>query len=370
MTTSIVPCSYLPIFFNPLLRSGNTVTFSVTAPMLDGYELCKISIKSEGPEIHAIARNNEYDKIFKHLKSKAGKRYLSDEVPEYSHFQDAFFLSGVLKPDGLDRLYGYISEASLQSVIRGGDVYYIAFDTNILRDRIYSNHLRRFSDAPNVDFILSETVRSELTNRRGKIRKKMVSELFDIIGVTAYNLLNQNVLADRLRYIGFLEYNRVRHETDCDQLKTVRANSKDEEIIHAYASFAGEGHNRKILLVSRDNEFIRMSPSLPDVIPIIIEARFPRKTSMPIQCTYDNLFCFIYYLAVIYAQVDISLMGHVLYECSGVWTQKNVRHWENDYIRISANKGLPFIKELEKHIAVLQNMKYKKESWRFPRVSE
>ncbi len=370
MTTYMIPSSCIPVFLNPMMKSGNEVTFSLSAPILGRYELCRISIKSEGPEIHSLAGASGYNRKTKHLRAKKGKHYLSDEVPEYSHFQDAFFHSGVLKPAGIDRLYRYISEASTQSVIRGGDVFYIAFDTNVLRDRIYSNYLRRFSDAPNVDFILSETVRTELTNRRGKIRKRMASELSEILGTTAYDLLNQNVLADRLRYIGFLEYNRIRHETDCDQLKSVKANSKDEEIIQAYASFASAGYNRKLLLISRDNEFIRMSPSLPDVIPIIVEARFPGKISVPIQCSYEELCSFIYHLSVIYGQIDIGLMDHTLYECSGVWTQKNVRQWENDYIRLSANRGLPFLKEIDNHIAVLQNMRYRKESRRFPKMTE
>ncbi len=266
-------------------------------------------------------------------------------------------------------LFSYISNASIQSVIRGGDVFYIAFDTNILRDRIYTNYLRQYSDAPNIDFILSETVRSELTNRKGKINKGMTNKLTEIFGYSGKNFLNQNVLADRLRYIGFLEFNRIRHETDCDQLKPSKVISdKDEEIINTYAEFAVAGHSRKILLLSRDNEFIRMSPSLPDVIPIIIESRFPVKISKPINCTYNELYSFIYHQSVLYGHIDIHLKGHNIYQCAGVWPQKNVKQWENDYIKISVNQALPYLETIDHQTAILQNMKYKKEISRFPKM--
>jgi hypothetical protein len=357
------------MIFNPLLRAGKTVTFSLSAPIFDGTELCRFSIDGDGPSIHNIISSKAYNKRYNAISSKMRRGYLIDEIPDYGHFKDAFFHSAILTPTGLDVLFGYIEKASLQSVIKGGDVYYIAFDTNVLRDRIYSNYLRRYSDAPNIDFILSATVRSELTNRKGKVNKKMVNQLCEAIGPAGWNLLNQNTLADRLRYIGFLEYNRIRHETDCDQLNPDNTFSdKDREIIQTYAAFATAGHNRKILLISRDNEFIRMSPSLPDVIPVVIESRFPAKISRPIRCGYNELFSFIYHLSLIFLELEITLMGHRLYRTAGAWRGKNVRHWENDFIKVSANRGLPFLKEIGHQINILQNMKYKKVPGRFPRT--
>ncbi len=369
MIEYIIPCSYLSIIFNPLLRAGKTITFSLSLPIFDGAELCKFSMDRDGPSIHNIISSKAYNKRYNAISSKMRKGYLIDEIPDYGHFKDTFFHSAILTPTGLDVLFNYIEKASLQSVIKGGDVYYIAFDTNVLRDRIYSNYLRRYSDAPNIDFILSATVRSELTNRKGKFNRKMVNQLCEIIGSTGWNLLNQNTLSDRLRYIGFLEYNRIRHETDCDQLSPdTKFSDKDREIIQTYAAFATSGHNRKILLLSRDNEFIRMSPSLPDVIPVIIESRFPDRISRPIRCGYNELFSFIYHLSVIYIEVEIKLMEYRLYKITGVWSGKNVKHWENDFIKVSANKGLPFLKEIGHQLSILQNMKYKKESDRFPKT--
>jgi hypothetical protein len=371
MRNYIIPFSYLSIFINPFLQSGKVVTFNITVPMLGNLELCQFSIESEGPSVHNIIRHGLYSGELKAILNKGRHSYLLDEIPEYSHFQDAFFQGSVLKPSGLDVLKGYISAASTQSVIRGGDVFYIAFDTNVLRDRIYTNHLREYSDAPNIDFILSDTVRSELKNRRKKMHRKMANALSGIVGNSGYNFINQNVLADRLRYIGFLEYNRIRHETDCDQLIPERVSSnKDEEIIQSYAAFAVAEHNRKVLLISRDNEFIRMSPSLPDIIPIPVEHQFPARISRPVQCAYSELYTFIYHLSVIYGRVDINLNRHRLYECSGVWSRKNAGQWENDYIKISANNKLPFLETLDRHVAILQNMRYRKEHSRFPKINE
>ena len=338
--------------------------------MAGDFELCRVSFDVNGPVIHDIVGRGPYGRQVRSLSGRAGNNYVLDEIPDYSHFQDAFFQGAVMKPAGLDALERYILDASTQSVVKGGDVFYIAFDTNILRDRIYTNHLRQYSDAPNVDFILSGAVRSELTNRRRKINRQTAGHLSRIAGNAGFNFLNQNVLQDRLRYIGFLEYNRIRHETDCDQLKPARTlSNKDEEIIQSYAAFAVAEHNRKILLVSRDNEFIRMSSSLPDMKPLHIENRFPARISAPVRCAYPELYSFIYHLSVIYGRVDIRLRGHLLYECSGVWSGKNAGQWENDCIKISANGKLPFLDKIDDHAAVLGNMRYKRESPRFPKIT-
>jgi hypothetical protein len=370
MKDYFITCDSIPIFLNPLMRSGIPITFTVTVPLMENMDICEISLNNqEVPVIQSIITPARYKKTAKRLCSRTRKNHLIREIPEYGNFQEAFFNSAVLKPAGLDALFKYIHNASTQSVIKGGDVYYIAFDTNVLRDRIYTNYLRKYSDAPNIDFILAETVRSEMTNRERKISKKMVNDMVSILGETAWNFLNQNVLADRLRYFGFLEYNRIRHETDCDQLKsTDRSNNKDEQIIKSYASFADGCNNRKILLISRDNEFIRMSASLPNIVPIIIESHFPRRIPKSLSCTYDELFSFIYHLAVMYGQINFSVKEHILYECSGLWSQKNVRQWEKDYLKISAHHALPYLDTIDSQIDVLENMKYTKIIKRFPLV--
>ena len=368
MKDYIVPFDYLALFFNPLLKGGITLTFSINAPMINDITLCDLSLIADGPQIHGIATERTYSDHKDMLVSKTRKGYLLDEIPDYKHFQDVFFGSAMLNPDGLNVLIGFVKDAAKQSVVKGGDVYYFAFDTNVLRDRIYTLYLRPYSDAPNIDFILSETVRSELTNRQGKLRRSVINELFRMMGPVAYNFSNQNTLADRLRYIGFLEYNRLRHETDCDQIEPDESRSvnKDEAIIRAYADFASGGQHRKVLLVSRDNEFIRMSSSLPDVIPIILESRFPAKIPKTLPCSYNQLYAFIYYLSVVFGRVDFTVKDHKLYECNGVWPQKNVKQWEGDYMKISANTELPYLDTMDSQVNVLANMKYKKVRSNFP----
>ncbi len=363
-----LPYLNLAIFFNPLLRSGNDIHFELVLPLLDNLEVCNLTITTEGPVIQNFVTFNSYNRIYKKI-AQAGRKYISDELPDYNQLQDALVYSAIVKPSGLDLLFEYIHEASKQSVIRGGDVYYIAFDTNILMDRIYTNYLRDYSDAPNIDFILSETVRSELTNRKNKINKKTINDLAEAFGKSARCFSNQNVLADRRRYIGFLEFNKIRHETDCDQLKPSRSiDDKDEEIIETYAKFAVQGYNRKVLLISRDNEFIRMSPSLPDVIPIVIENRVRDRSIKQMRCGYNKLFSFIYHLSVLYGEIVLQLKGHNIYKCYGVWPQKNVRQWENNHIKVSANSELPYITSLDHHTNILKKMKYKRESRRFPKT--
>lgn len=360
MKDYIVPFNYLPLFFNPLLKAGITVTFSINAPMINDITLCDLSLTANGPQVHGITTEKTYKKRADTVASKTRKSYLLDEIPYYKHFLDAFFCSAILNPDGLDVILRFVKDAAEQSVVKGGDVFYFAFDTNVLRDKIYTLYLRPYSDAPNIDFILSETVRSELTNRDSKLRKSNINELARMMGPAAYNFSNQNTLADRLRYIGFLEYNRLRHETDCDQLEPAEsyAASKDEAIIREYADFASGGQHRKVLLVSRDNEFIRMSSSLPDIIPIILESRFPDKIPRTLPCSYIQLYAFIYYLSVVFGRVDLVVKNHKLYECSGVWPQKNVKQWERDYMKISANTDLPYLSTIDNQINVLAKVKF------------
>ncbi|MCX8027985.1 MAG: PIN domain-containing protein [Thermodesulfovibrionales bacterium] len=369
MRQYIISHKYLPVFYNPLLRGGQPLTIDIKTPAFGEITLCKFTIDRDGVCLHDFISQKRYNTILETISNRLHKKNYIEEIPEYQSIHESLFMSGIIKPIGLDELYDYINSATKQSVVKGGDVYYIAFDTNALMDCIYTNHLRQFADFPNIDFILCETVRFELTNRRGKIKRDTCNDLTPILKDNAFDLLNQNYLADRRRYAGFLEYNKIRHETDCEQLKPIISNdNKDEEIIRTYAHFATEKHSRKVLLISRDNEFIRMSPSLPDVIPISISRPGMVEGKKPIICEFASFHSFLYHLSVSFCCLELCLNEHRLFKYLGVWSQKNTSQWENQFVKIEPNKALPFLDDIDKQLSVLESMKFRREHWRFPQT--
>lgn len=63
---------------------------------------------------------------------------LGQELPEYSRLKDAFCQAGVVKPTNLSEIQGYLKRAASSNPARGEDIYYLAFDNNVIRNRLYS----------------------------------------------------------------------------------------------------------------------------------------------------------------------------------------------------------------------------------------
>lgn len=251
-------------------------------------------------------------------------------MPSYNDIQQSLYQAGILKPSGLKQLEDIISVLRDQSVIRGGDVYYIALDTNLLRDRFFSVYLKKIPSHPNLDYILCETVRDELKNRRDKLNRNFLQTINHLKhNILTGCFLNQNCLEDRMRYIGFLEYNNMRAATSCEEIDAQSRRSgrlNDEIILEAYSSFVDIG--RKVIFISRDNEAVRMMTGAGNVIPILLEHDPVIQTDF--LAAWDQFFDLLYLLSILYGKLNLIVGGVETGALYGVWKGKDVQEWEQD----------------------------------------
>ena len=139
-TTFNISKQEMMIFFNALIDSGYDKNLQISIPLLNDLILFKFHLQESGVQILNFVAQQKYLEryipIAKRLKEHAKK-----EIPSYNDIQQSLYQAGILKPAGIEQLEDIISALKNQSVIRGGDVYYIALDTNLLRDRFFSVYL-------------------------------------------------------------------------------------------------------------------------------------------------------------------------------------------------------------------------------------
>ena len=321
--------SEIMILFNSLVDLGYDRNIQISIPLLNNLMLCTLQIKSSGAHISDFISFQDYKKTYipltKKMKSNAKK-----EVPEYIDIHNALHQSGILKLSGGKKLEDLISMLKKQDVLRGGDVYYIALDTNMLRDRFFNNYLSNIPPHPNLDYILCETVRDELKNRNEKYKRHTLRGMNPLpYGILETCFLNQNCLDDRMRYIGFLEYNLMRGATSCEEIETISKKSSaynDRVILDAYSDFVDVG--RKVIFISRDNEAIRMMTGEENVIPILFE--YQPFSDEDFQAPWDRFFTFLYILGILFGKLNIIVGGIEICSIYGVWRGKDVTEWEEE----------------------------------------
>lgn len=328
-TTFNVSKQEMMILFNALIDSGYDKNLQFSVPLLNGLILFKFHLKGSGAQVLNFVVQQKYLECYIPL-AKRLKEHTKNEIPSYNDIQQSFYQAGILKPSGIEQLEDIFSTLRNQSVIRGGDVYYIALDTNLLRDRFFSVYLKKIPSHPNLDYILCETVRDELKNRRDKLNRNFLQTITHLKhNILAGCFLNQNCLEDRMRYVGFLEYNNMRAATSCEEIdaqsrKPGRLN--DEIILEAYSSFVDIG--RKVIFISRDNEAVRMMTGEENVIPILLEHESVIQTNFA--TAWDQFFDLLYLLSILYGKLNLIVGGVETGSLYGVWKGKDVQEWEQD----------------------------------------
>ena len=352
------------MLFNALLFAGHNKNIVFSVPFLNDLVLFKININSLDINIFDFITIDIYNKnkIFFDKKNQRVK----NEIPDYEHIKHTLFQSGILKPDGLKHLENIIDNISSQNITQGGDIFCIALDTNLLRDRFFSTFLLNFTSIKNLDFVLCETVRDELKNRKDKISKNLLKDFGSYL---FYELektfLNQNCLEDRLRYIGFIEYIKMRKNTCCEEIETQSTKSgtkNDQIILEAYSNYVDIG--KKIIFISRDNEAVRMMAGEDNVIPVLLEHSYSYQNSFNVN--WNNFFELLYLLAVIFGKINLIINQKNTASIKGVWKGKDVHEWENNLslIEIIDSKNDQIIQNnckmivdyLDKNISILQKL--------------
>ena len=325
------------ILFNRLIEAGYDKNLRIAAPLLAGTSLFKFHLKANNVRASDFISSEEYGKIYSEIINNLTGN-VKREIPSFDNIRSTLYQSGILRPSGLEQLEEMLSSLRNQDVIRGGNVYYVALDTNMLRDRFYSVYLANIPPHPNLDFVLCETVRSELKNRYDKITRGLFSDpYFEEAGIPVRCFMNQNSLQDRMRYIGFLEYNRMRSATSCEEIDADSRRSgrlNDQIILESYSDFVDVG--RKVIFISRDNEAVRMMTGEDNVIPILLEQR--ARVRSDFEVTWAQFFDLIYLLGVLFGKISLMVGGVETAAFDGVWRQKDVEEWEEDLIRLVISK--------------------------------
>jgi len=317
------------LLFNALAELGYDRNIQVRVPLLNDRALFKVRINAQTADMSGFISEQAYYRIYNQLTRKMPERFRS-EIAGYGDISQALYQSAVLKPKGLKQLEKIIRRLRKRTVIRGGDVYYIALDTNLLRDRFFSTHLIDIPPHPNLDYILCSTVRSEMKNRREKFKRKMLRSMAPLPqDVLNECFQNQNGLEDRLRYIGFHEYNRMRDKTGCEELDAPSARSgmkNDQYILEAYSGFVEVGI--KVIFISRDNEAVRMMTGEDNVIPVLLE--HPPVQRKRFKAPWERFFDFLYLLGILYGKLHFMVGGVKTAALFSVWKGKDVAEWEEE----------------------------------------
>ncbi|KPA10620.1 hypothetical protein MHK_009174 [Candidatus Magnetomorum sp. HK-1] len=340
----ILNSSEIMLVFNALTKLGLEKNLKIQIPMMNDMTVFSFNLNPESVKIKHFIDINDYSKFYYSL-SKQLKGREQKEIPDYHMVSSVLYQAGLLKPGGIDKLDSLIDSIRCSDILRGGDVYYIALDTNLLRDRFYSVYLSKIPFHQNLDFVLCDTVREELKNRHDKIKKQKFKDMRPI----PYELLdtcffNQNSLEDRLRYIGFLEYNEMRSKTSCEEIEAKAKKNgmlNDREIINAYSEFVDVG--KKIIFISRDNEIVRMMTGEDNVIPIILEHKPSRRKNFSIQ--WEQFFDLLYTLGVLFGKLHIVTGKTKVADIYGVWKGKDVKEWETGRFKVCLQKPDSKMKE-------------------------
>lgn len=328
-----LPADRLMFLVNGLMDLGYDRNLSLRLPLLKNLPLCRLHFPGEQVQVGHFPARKEYTQWLQQcarpLRSAARR-----QIPDYSQLVEICYAAGLLKPSGLTRLSEELSVIGARGLNAGGDVYHIALDTNLLRDRFFSTCLRQMPMPANVDYVLCETVRSELFNRQGKVDDALLNDLKPLAGDLARELFfNQNQLEDRLRYVGLLEFNRMRSATGCREQDSASAPSSarnDRFILDAYSSFVEVGC--KVLFLSRDQETVRMMRGEEGVAALLLEHREQPGEAFPVE--WPLLCDWLYLLAVVYGRLEWVVGGTPVAVVDGVWAGKTVQQWEEDFVRV------------------------------------
>lgn len=323
----------LMLLVNTLCSLGYDRNIEIRLPLLKDLTLCRLHFGKEKVTCSRFIQEKEYQnrlhQVLRPLSPQAKK-----QIPAYTEIVQLFYAAGAMKPSGLDRLHEEFQRIGTRPLDQGGDVYHIALDTNLLWDRFFSNCLKDLSLPPNIDFVLCETVRSELMNRQDKIDKALIDGLAPL-GRDLMNELffNQNQIDDRLRYIGLQEYNRMRAETGCreeDARSTLSSAQNDRYILDAYSGFVEVGC--KVLFISRDQETVRMMRGEEGVLSFLLKRRESLEEASSLE--WKVLTTWLYLLSVAFGRLEWFVGDTLVARVDGVWMGKTVTQWEEDYVRL------------------------------------
>lgn len=351
------------LLFNALAELGYDRNLQISIPVVDSITMFKFNLEHTYVQVTEFMSESDYKKV----TGSIGNLRAKQEIPDYQAIMQSFYQSGILELDGLEKLDQLFAGLRSENITKGGDVYYIALDTNLLWERFFTVYLEHIPLCSNLDFILCETVRDEMKNRDGKIGQKLLNSLSPLPSwLLKECFLNQNCLEDRRRYIGFFEYNRMRSITSCEEIDSPSDRSSmknDQYILKAYSDFVDIG--RKVIFISKDNEAVRMMAGEDNVIPVCLESNACPKADFT--AGWNKFLDWLYILGILFGRIDLIVGGIPTASLYGVWSSKDVREWEEEQILLKIYKPESreedeekeynlIIERLTKNLAILRDL--------------
>ncbi|GEM_PF-1213272 len=356
-----------------LNRLGDSAV--VYAPLLDNLRLCSLDLRAREAGVLNIVTVGEYDQILNNLRHRAAQvaqQYssaktpnlatrLGQELPEYSRLKDAFRQAGIVQPTNLAELQDYLKRAATSNPARGEDIYYLAFDNNAIRNRLYSTLIAPLTARPvRYNLRLAKQVLHELRYRVEKLGGEVLSALDQLFsGFNAPNIFqNQNALVDRLRLLAQAEWNAMLESGNCETITIRRRRPgvpKDSDgiIIETYAQFANHP-GRKVLLFSSDNDFVRRCDGYsPNLIGILVS--YPSQMEAEYRASWEHAARLLYQLSVIYGRIDIDSASGACVRLYGVWRGKGATDWREEHAKITVEPSHAPLLELLKRDADILN---------------
>ncbi|GIV09143.1 MAG: hypothetical protein KatS3mg019_1234 [Fimbriimonadales bacterium] len=320
----------------------------VRAPLLNGTPLFQLNLSGRQASVEQIITSSEYARVLDDVREQmqtAAMRQnppnpdslaeeLKRELPDYNRLRDAFRQAGVVKPSNLEEIEDLQKQIQRSNPARGGDIYYLAFDNNALRNRLYSLYFKpKHRNAQRYNLLLAQFVRQELEPRMGKIQYDFL-QAFN----AAYSQLNivsifqnQSRLNDRLRMLGISEWNRVLESGDAEVQDAPNQRDSDGQIIEAYARFAAHA-GRKVLVFSSDNEFIVRCSGRTNLNGQLVAYPPALETSYAVE--WEPVGRLLYQTAILYGRIDVETddMQALVY---GVWDRKSAPHWDAEQVKLT-----------------------------------
>lgn len=304
------------------------------APLMD-LDLAEVNLANDVTMSCVLDRrayNDVYD-AYKHWYNQVNDRYSVRELPDWHVYKASFLQAGVISYTNLAEIKKELLETLNRDVMKGHPSAYIAFDTNILRDRFFSTVLLDEDELPHqqFSFALTEVIRDELTFSYKFSDRDMdalrahprLAEKGDVLD----HFWNQNKLRDRQQRMGFVEYGKIQSRMNfllCGNGEGGNANP-DMKIIQNYQSFASV--HRQILLLSRDNDFIALAQGRSGMNPV--RAEYPAEITIANPYSWERLCELVYVWSVLYGCVELRVDGGYL-RCFGMWRGKDPEDWSNE----------------------------------------
>jgi hypothetical protein len=347
---------------------------AVYAPLLDNLRLFTLDLHERQATIRKIVSEADYGQVLRTLKQRINQvasqyssartpnlaRNLKWELPESSSLKDTFRQAGVVQPVNLSEIKEHLNEASQSNPAHGDDVYYLAFDNNAIRNRLYSTVIAPpMERSPQYNLRLAQQVKRELDHRVDKINGEFLrafNDLYPSLGIPGI-FQNQNAFVDRLRQLAKAEWRAMLASRNCEivSLRRRRAGAptdSDGLIIETYMQFANHP-GRKVILFSSDNDFVTRCDGDTNLIAVLV--MYPSQLDAEYRTFWEYTGRLLYHLSVIYGRVDIETGSGDTVHLYGVWRGKSAQDWREEHFKITVEPShSKALKLLQRDVEILK----------------